>query len=61
MVSNEATSDKKRDAVKCPACDYPMQRIGRTFFMRLLISSKRYRCRDCRQEYLHFLGRYFRR
>jgi transposase-like protein len=47
--------------VKCPACKETMQRIGRTILMRVLIGSKRYTCRNCNQEYLRFLGRYFPR
>ena len=60
-MTNEATADKKRSLVKCPGpgCKETMQRIGRTFFMRLLIGSKCYYCRECRQQFLVFLGHYF--
>jgi transposase-like protein len=60
-MTKEAMTDKKPGVAKCPACDYIMQRIGRTVFMRVLIGSKRYRCRDCGREYLRFLGHYFPR
>ena len=59
-MTKEEVSDTKRGVAQCPACDYTMKRIGRTFFMHALIGSKRFYCRDCGQEYLRFLGFYFR-
>lgn len=59
-MTKEATINKKSGLATCPACANTMERIRRTVFMRVLIYSKRYYCRDCRQEYLHFLGHYFR-
>ena len=46
----------KKSAPKCPACDEPLDRVGRAALMRVLIGSKRYYCRHCFRGYLNFLG-----
>ena len=58
-MTKEAMTDKKSRVARCPGCGDTMQRIGRTVFMRALIGSKRYRCRECRKNYLRVLGHYF--
>ena len=52
-------ADSRGDTPKCPVCNEPMERIARTIWMRVLVSSKRYYCRHCRESYLQFLERSF--
>ena len=57
MTAEEPLANDQRAVVKCPACEDPLDRIGRTVLMRALIGSKRYYCWFCHQGYLSFLGR----
>jgi hypothetical protein len=47
---------QKKGVPNCPACDEPLERVGRAALMRVLIGSKRYYCRHCFRGYLSFLG-----
>lgn len=48
--------DADSNVPQCRECGDGLERVDRTFFLRLLIGSKRYRCRRCQQKYLYFLG-----
>ncbi len=59
-MAKETPADKKSGVGKCPECGGALERVRRTVFMHALIGSKRYHCWHCRQDYLHFLGHFFR-
>ena len=61
MPTNSITPIVKAAGIKkCPECDDTLERIDRTFLMRIFAGSKRYQCPVCKRTYFFYFERLFR-